>query len=205
MRATRLFIAGMLGVLSLAACGGDGGGTATGPAPTSPAPTSPAPTTVAAPNVEAGGTFSPPPGDVVTYDEALVPSGATGKVTARESDGATTVTLEVSGFQPNRTYGAHAHINPCGAEGKDAGPHFQFKPDPVTPSTDPAYANPQNEIWLDLTTDAEGAGSSTSTVDWEFPADRRAASVIVHAMPTATEPGKAGTAGDRAACMTVDF
>jgi superoxide dismutase, Cu-Zn family len=40
---------------------------------------------------------------------------------------------------------------------------------------------------------------------WQFPADRRAESVIIHAMPTATEPGKAGTAGDRAACISVNF
>jgi len=70
---------------------------------------------------------------------------------------------------------------------------------------DPAYANPENEIWLDFTTDAEGAASAETTVEWTFPADRRAASVIIHAMPTATAPGEAGTAGDRAACVTVDF
>jgi Cu-Zn family superoxide dismutase len=29
--------------------------------------------------------------------------------------------------------------------------------------------------------------------------------VIIHAMPTATDPGKAGTAGSRAACITVGF
>jgi superoxide dismutase, Cu-Zn family len=62
-----------------------------------------------------------------------------------------------------------------------------------------------NEIWLDFTTDAAGAGRATSTVPWVFPADRRAASVIIHAMPTSTEPGKAGGAGNRAACLTVGF
>jgi superoxide dismutase, Cu-Zn family len=34
-----------------------------------------------------------------------------------------------------------------------------------------------------------------------FPADRRTATVVIHAMPTATEPGKAGSAGNRAACI----
>ena len=117
----------------------------------------------------------------------------------------TSVTLAVTGLQPNRRYGAHAHTKPCGSDGTDAGPHFQFKPDPVTPSADPAYANDVNEIWLDFTTDAAAAGQATSTVPWVFPADRRAASVIIHAMPTSTEPGKAGTAGDRLACLTNAF
>jgi len=117
----------------------------------------------------------------------------------------TSVTLAVTGLQPNRRYGAHAHTKPCGSDGKDAGPHFQFTPDPVTPSVDPAYANHVNEIWLDFTTDAAGSGQATSTVPWTFPADRRAASVVIHAMPTATEPGKAGSAGNRAACISVGF
>jgi Cu-Zn family superoxide dismutase len=42
-------------------------------------------------------------------------------------------------------------------------------------------------------------------VAWAFPADRRAASVVIHALPTATDPGKAGSAGNRAACITVGF
>ena len=78
-------------------------------------------------------------------------------------------------------------------------------PDPVQPSVDPAYANPQNEVWLDLTTDGEGAGSATTTVAWGFERAPRAQSVVIHAMPTATGAGRAGTAGDRAACVTVAF
>ena len=34
-----------------------------------------------------------------------------------------------------------------------AGPTFQNVVDPVQPSVDPAYANPENEIWLDFRTD----------------------------------------------------
>lgn len=78
-------------------------------------------------------------------------------------------------------------------------------PDPVQPSVDPAHANPENEIWLDLTTDADGAGGATTTVPWGFESGRRARSVVVHAMPPATDPGRAGTAGARAACITVAF
>ncbi|MBC3194071.1 superoxide dismutase family protein [Pseudonocardia sp. C8] len=145
-------------------------------------------------------------GPAYTYDTALVPAGATVEVTSAAADGGTTTTLRVSGLQPNRTYGAHAHTKPCTpAAGADAGPHYQFRPDPVSPSVDPAFANPQNEIWLDVTTDASGAGEATSTVPWTFPPDRRAASVVLHEKATATHAGHAGTAGARPACVTVGF
>lgn len=168
-------------------------------------PTAAAPTSTSTRDVQVSASFTKTLGIATTYDVALVPAGATGAVSATSGDGTTTVKLEVGGLLPDRTYGAHAHTKPCGAVGKDAGPHFQYLPDPVQPSVDPMYANPRNEIWLDLTTDATGAGTATSTVDWEFTADRRAQAVIIHAMPTATEPGKAGTAGERPACITVKF
>jgi superoxide dismutase, Cu-Zn family len=148
---------------------------------------------------------APGGGPAVTYDTALVPAGATANVTSNESNGATTVTLNVSGLLPDRAYGAHAHVKPCGADGMAAGPHYQLQQDPVSPSVDPAFANPQNEVWLDFTTDASGAGTATARVPWTFPPDRRAESVIIHEKTTATEPGKAGTAGARPACITVDF
>ena len=184
-------IATALSVTALVSCGG--------------AATGAVPVVEADRNVTAQGTFAAAPATPPTYDSTLVPVGATASVTAGEAGTSTNVTLEVTGLQPNRQYGAHAHTKPCGSDGKDAGPHFQFKPDPVTPSVDPAYANNVNEIWLDFTTDAAGAGQATSAVPWVFPADRRAASVIIHAMPTSTEPGKAGGAGNRAACLTVGF
>jgi Cu-Zn family superoxide dismutase len=139
----------------------------------------------------------------VAYDPALVPVGPRGTISARVAGTITTVTLEVSGLQPNRQYGAYAHTKRAARRGRTAGPHFQFAPDPVTSSVDPAYANPKNEIWLDLTTDAHGAGRAASIVDWALPADRRAESAIIHAMPTSTAPDSAGTAGDRAACITL--
>lgn len=145
-------------------------------------------------------------GPAYTYDTALVPAGATAEVTSSTTDGATTTTLRVSGLVPDRAYGAHAHVRPCAPDaGAAAGPHYQFSQDPVTPSVDPAYANPQNEIWLDFTTDAQGNGEATSTVPWTFPEDRRAVAVVVHEKPTATHAGHAGTAGGRPACVTVDF
>jgi len=141
----------------------------------------------------------------ITYDPAIVPVGAGAVVTSTIRDRGEVVTLAVRGMVPDRRYGAHAHAKPCGAKGDAAGPHFQFDLDPVQPSVDPKYANSKNEVWLDLATDGNGAGTATATLARVFPADRRPQSVIVHAMPTATEAGKAGTAGARAACVDVPF
>lgn len=144
-------------------------------------------------------------GPLVAYS-AAVPAGAHARVQAvYNAAGSTVVTLQVRGLQPNTEYGAHAHRNACGATGAAAGPHFQHVVDPVQPSTDPAYANPRNEIWLDFTTDAEGNGSAQALVRWQFSADRRAGSVIIHEHGTSHDPGSAGTAGARLACLTVGF
>lgn len=135
-----------------------------------------------------------------------VPAGATARVQAvYDAAGRTTVVLHVKGLKPNTEYGAHAHANRCGLMGTDAGPHFQHVVDPVQPSTDPLFANPHNEIWLDLTTNAAGNGVARTTVDWQFSPDRRPGSVILHAQHTSEAPGTAGMAGARLACLDVAF
>jgi Cu-Zn family superoxide dismutase len=192
MRSPRLVGLGLIGVFALTGCGG---AQAAAPA-TTPTPTR---------TVQVSATFGTDDTTAITYDPALVPVGSRGAVSSETADGSTTVMLAVRGLDPERRYGAHAHTKPCGATGDLAGPHFQNQVDPVQPSVDPAFANPENEVWLDLTTDESGAGSATATVPWAFEGDRRAQSVIIHAMPTATAPGEAGTAGARAACITVEF
>lgn len=143
-----------------------------------------------------------------TYDEEAVPVGARFDVEEDDEDGRTTVTLRVMGLQANRDFGAHVHTQRCGLEPDDSGPHYQNDVDPAasseSPSTDPAYANPQNEIWLDFTTDAEGNAEASTTVDWEF-RDDEANSVVIHSEHTMTGPGEAGQAGDRLACIDEDF
>ena len=141
-----------------------------------------------------------------TYDPASLPVGTRIRVgVTHPENGSTVVTLHVKGALPLRDYGAHAHVAACGAVGAAAGGHFQFVPAPVgVPSTDPAYANPSNEIWLDLTTDEVGNGSARSAVAWQ-PGERRPMSVVIHASHTSTEPGTAGTAGPRLGCLTVGF
>ena len=143
-------------------------------------------------------------GELTRYDAAQpLPEGATAKVHSLETgDGRTVVTLHVRGLQPLTQYGAHAHVNACGATGPAAGGHYQFE---RGGATDPAFANPRNEIWLDLTTNASGNGHAKAVVDRRIPSDRRPASVIIHERHTSTGPGVAGTAGARVACLTVPF
>ncbi|MDT7781848.1 MAG: superoxide dismutase, Cu-Zn family [Pseudonocardiales bacterium] len=140
----------------------------------------------------------------ITYDVKRIPVGAKLSTGSSVENGQTTVELKVSGLLPNTKYGSHVHTKPCGAKPADSGPHYQNEKDPVTPSVDPKFANAENEIWLDFTTDAQGAATGKATVKWEF-RKGEANAVIVHAAHTSTEHGKAGTAGDRLACLTAQF
>jgi Cu-Zn family superoxide dismutase len=156
----------------------------------------------------AEGTFAPysPSATAIAYDPKLIPSGASAHLTIAEIADTTTVTLDVRGLLPNRVYGAHLHTQPCGSTGTAAGPHYQHRPDPAlsasAPSVDQLYANPQNEVWLDVTTDSQGTGMSRSTQQWRF--ITRPKSLVIHAEKTETADGKAGTAGDRLACLSVN-
>ncbi|HEX7309335.1 superoxide dismutase family protein [Lentzea sp.] len=195
MRTTAAALAGAA-LLTLTACAGAEPSSA--PSSTAPAVTPVAETAVAAPAASG----DQPKG--ITYDEKRIPLGAKLSAASSVASGRTTVELEVSGLVPDTQYGSHVHTKACGAKPADSGPHYQNEKDPVTPSVDPKYANAQNEIWLDFTTDARGAATASATVPWEF---RRgeANAVVVHAAHTSTEHGKAGTAGDRLACLTASF
>ena len=63
---------------------------------------------------------------------------------------------------------------PCGATGAAAGAHYQNAQDPAvggsetTASANPSYANPGNEVWLDLVTNDDGNGRAQTVVDWPF-------------------------------------
>jgi superoxide dismutase, Cu-Zn family len=156
----------------------------------------------------AGTLTSPDPTSrAITYNPAVAPIGAMVTATFNRLTDSTVAELAVSGLLPNRGYAVHAHTKTCGVTGDAAGPHFQNRLDPAAtpqaPSTNPDYANPSNEIWLDVRTDAEGTGMSRTTVPFTF-TDRAPASIVVHeAMTTATHPGHAGTAGSRIACLTL--
>jgi superoxide dismutase, Cu-Zn family len=193
-------------VLALVACGGpEQAGT---PARQPDAPTIQQP---ALEEVSAEGVLATPDRaqNAFTYDPGVAPEGALLSVEAGDEEGATEVRLEVSGLRPSRGYAVHAHTQPCGPTGAAAGPHYQNEVDPAAtperPSADPAFANPRNEIWLDLRTDEQGNGKTSSTAPFTF-SDRAPASIVIHqAESTATGPGDAGSAGGRVACLNVPF
>jgi Cu-Zn family superoxide dismutase len=154
--------------------------------------------------VQASGTFVPAAqgGDALTYRADLVPVGSQARVQAvYPASGSSIVTLHVRGFVPNREYGAHAHVAPCGTSPLASGGHFQHV---QGGATDPAYANPRNEIWLDFTTDDEGNASAQTRVPWQFDTSR-AKSVVIHIEHTHTGPTDSGVAGARLACINVPF
>jgi Cu-Zn family superoxide dismutase len=190
--------------LSVAACGGSESSSPSEQAPSSTAASGPSPS--AAPNdgADVTATFGTDP-EAMIYDKQIIPQGSHVQVIEEFEGNSTKVSLTVRGLLPNRAYGAHVHQMPCGPKGDDAGPHFQHMADPTKPSVNPAYANPQNEIWLDLKTDEQGNATSTSTVPWKFTPPASAGSVVIHAEKTQTGPGKAGTAGARAACVSAKF
>ncbi|CAN5761824.1 hypothetical protein BH24ACT3_BH24ACT3_16670 [soil metagenome] len=139
-----------------------------------------------------------------TYAGAA-PAGAEMTVEVAEGEDTTNFALDSTGFEPDRGYAIHAHVDPCGTTGDDAGPHYQEEVDPAAtpeePSADPTYANPENEVWLDLSTDDEGAGTSEAEMPFAF-GEEAPASIVVHEeMETATGPGEEGRAGGRLACL----
>ena len=176
----------LVAIALLAAGCGSGSGSSSGqpaPAPSAAAAAAAAATASATDDDEptADGTLAPPgrATTAFTYNPALAPEGATIEVDVDAGAGSTGIRLAVEGLLPNRGYAAHAHVNGCGPTGDVAGPHFQNQVDPAAapgkPSTDPAYANPQNEIWLDLRTDGDGDGESRAEVPFAF-TDRAPAS-----------------------------
>lgn len=157
------------------------------------------------PGTVASGTFLPfrPGSTAITYDPAVVPPGATASVAISQNQETMEVRLVAAGLIPRRAYGAHLHTMPCTAVPGAAGPHYQHRTDPSKPSVDPAYANPENEVWLDFTVDGYGEASSAALVKWTFPAGKPARSLVLHAQTTKTAAGVAGTAGTRVACLTL--
>ncbi|MDQ8701259.1 superoxide dismutase family protein [Streptomyces sp. LHD-70] len=177
-------VAGMVAAVSAAAVLMTGGGPVAGDAEV----------------VRAEADFAPPSAfiesDAKTYDTKLVPAGAHIRVVQVARDAGNLVTLQVDGLKANRAYGVHVHQKPCGPRPEDAGGHYQHRKDPVQPSTNPAYVNPRNEVWLDFTTDGRGSGYAAARQGWEF-RPGEAASVVLHR--------EQGGAGDRLACFSVPF
>ncbi|WP_030566457.1 superoxide dismutase family protein [Streptomyces aureocirculatus] len=148
--------------------------------------------------VRAEGRFAPSKAHspALTYDRNLVPPGARLQVTQRHEHGGTRVGLRVQGVRAGHAFGVHVHRKPCGVDPEAAGGHYQNHPDPVQPSKDPAYVNPDNEVWLDFTARRDGSGAASAVHSWNF-RPGAAASVVLHR--------EQGGAGKRVACFTVPF
>lgn len=113
-------------------------------------------------------------------------------------NGRTIVTLDVSGMPAQyigTTFGAHVHVNACGAAPLAAGGHY------ASPDPNPSVPLEQREVWLDFTVDEAGAAHAKATRTFHIAAGA-ANSVVIHALPT--NPGT-GAAGPRVACTTVPF
>ena len=120
-------------------------------------------------------------------------AGVTGFVQSNTTEGGKThVTLHVTGLPPNRAFGSHVHVLPC-EDPAQAGGHYRNEP--AGPAT------PENEIWLDFTTNAAGVGHAQAIVDFLIRHDG-AHSVVNHAL--ATDPAT-GAAGPKLACQNHDF
>lgn len=222
--ASRLPLAGCLllaGCLPLAGCGAQATVTEPAPAPAPAVGTSTwmvyesarpqatanqlAPGEGGMPELAVSGTFTAyhPGNAAVTYDQSLVPIGARARLAITMTSYGTVIRLTAAGLVPRHAYGAHLHTMPCTGMSDQAGPHYQHHHDPKTPSVNPAYANPSNEVWLDFTAAPDGTATAVSQENWTLDPKDPPKSLVIHASPTRTGKGKAGTAGARVACLTV--
>jgi hypothetical protein len=122
----------------------------------------------------------PNPADAFTTTSTLnVLAAATndgfGSMTAtatmeRNIDGSTTMTLDVTGLGDTLTYPVHVHETDCSVA--DGTGHYKIDYDVGT--TEEA-----NELWLPVTTDGAGDGSSSYTVD-DHIARAEAQSIVIH-------------------------
>ena len=144
----------------------------------------------------------------ISYDPDLAPIGAAMTATVIPTSEGSMAELTVFGLLPNHPYVAYAYTKACGTTPDAAGRPFQNHLDPAArsraPSTNPEYASSENEIRLDVRTDAAGAGDSRTSVPFTL-SDRTPGSFVVHdAVPSpAKDHGKAGKAGLRVACLTL--
>ncbi len=111
--------------------------------------------------------------------------------------GKTRFVLNVTGLTPNMEFGSHLHKLACADT--MAGGHYQNVP-PTGDAGPATVASPTNEIWLDFTTNAAGAGTATTTVDWK-PRTGEAKAIVIHVMRTAD----GGVAGSKLACVSMVF
>jgi hypothetical protein len=110
------------------------------------------------------GAFEPLPDTPVAY------SRIAGEAELERSGGGTTVSISVSGLEPETAYIGHLHTGGC-AEAEPGGPHFQFEKG--------GSEEPPNEIHLEFTSNASGEGKAEAVSKREVPVGE-AGSVVLH-------------------------
>ncbi|MBB6351335.1 superoxide dismutase family protein [Nonomuraea muscovyensis] len=170
--------------------------TAAPPAPSGSAGASAGPSANPNLSLSASGDFAPDATQAIVYDRKLAPEGSRASllVESEMEAGKTRSSLVVEGFLPGRTYGAHLHTSPCGAQPDDSGPHYQNRPGKVSA---------KNEIWLDFTTDGTGSANASARNPWLLASDRLPRSLVIHAERTKAKKPERGDAGPRVACLTL--
>jgi Cu-Zn family superoxide dismutase len=136
-------------------------------------------------------------GPTFVYNAALA-NIATRVQAVSVPSGKTIVTFDIAGMPAQyigMTFGAHVHVNACGADPLAAGGHY------ASPDANPSVPLEQREVWLDFTVDETGAAHATATRPYHI-AVGAANSVVIHALPTNPDTG---AAGERLACTTVPF
>ena len=104
--------------------------------------------------------------------------------------------LNVNGMPESargRVLGAHAHTKPCADDATASGPHH------ANPAGDPSKSLAAREVWLDISIDSQGRGTSIALFDWRI-RKGDAGSVVIHAQPT---NATTGAAGSRLMCTTI--
>jgi hypothetical protein len=125
----------------------------------------------------------------ITYDRSLAPVGAALTATIIPTSEGSTAELTVFGLLPHRGYAVYAYTQACGATADAAGTRFQNPPDPAANAR---TLSADNEIGLEVRTDAAGAGTSHTTLPFVL-TDQVPGSMVV----------QGSTAGGRIACLTL--
>ncbi|MEV4557359.1 superoxide dismutase family protein [Kitasatospora sp. NPDC049285] len=131
------------------------------------------------------------PAGAITYAPDLVPYGAPVRVTVTRTPGHTAVAVELAGVAGDHAFPAHVHTGRCEKDPAASGGHYL-----QAAGSDAA----DNEVRMTVRTDADGAGSASATVPWEF-RPGEAHSLVLHA----GTPAGPHSPTDRAACVDVDF
>lgn len=97
-------------------------------------------------------------------------SKVSGEAELERADGGTTVSIALSGLEPNMPYIGHLHSGGCD-QADPGGPHFQFEKG--------GSEEPPNEIHLEFSSNGKGEGEAEAKSKREVPLGE-AGSVVVH-------------------------